>query len=260
MPFVDNNGVKIYYESHGSGPALFFGHGYTLDSRLWREQVEFFSKNYQVVTIDSRGHGKSDSPETGYSRDHRESDLVAVMDYLGIESAHLVGLSMGGITAVGFTIDYPERVKSLVLVSAGYTKPNPSGRLDPITLMAREQGLEAAKARWIETTLRYFDDKPGPAADLMRTMMNEHSGSAWLDPNRGQYPNRDDLALLADVSVKALILVGDRDLKFHKYARELHSVITGSKLEFIPEVGHIINLEAPELFNERLERWLSHFE
>ncbi|MBN4076554.1 hypothetical protein JYT16_02430, partial [Gemmatimonas aurantiaca] len=78
MPFVDNNGVKIHYESHGSvsaGEALFFGHGFTLDLRLWQEQVAYFSKTYRVVTIDSRGHGKSDSPETGYSRDHRESDL-----------------------------------------------------------------------------------------------------------------------------------------------------------------------------------------
>ena len=140
MPIVQNGEIKIYYESSGSGQALVFLHGFTLDRRMWNEQVEYFSREYQAVAIDARGHGKSEAPLTGYSRDHRETDLLAVVDELSLEKFHLIGLSMGGATAVGFAIDHPQRLESLVLVSAGVTAYNPSGAQDELTKLAKEKG------------------------------------------------------------------------------------------------------------------------
>lgn len=256
MPYAKTDDIEIYYESHGSGPALVFAHGFTLDHRLWGPQVEYFSGDYQVVTFDSRGHGKSSAPLTGYSRDHREADMLAVVDALGLEKFHLIGLSMGGATSVGFAVDYRQRLQSLVLVSAGITGFNPTRHQDSLTKIAREQGIEAARKRWMHAALGYYRDHPGPTADLMSAMMAEHSGGPWGDPNRGQYQHRDDLQLLKSLDLPALILVGGRDLNFIPMGEKLHQALAGSTLEILPNVGHIINLEAPELFNQRLESWL----
>lgn len=257
MPFVQNGEIKIYYESCGSGPVLVFLHGFTLDRRMWDRQVEYFSENYQAVVFDARGHGKSEAPLTGYSRDHRETDLLAVVDELGLEKFHLIGLSMGGATAVGFVIDYPGRLESLVLVSAGVTAYNPSGAQDELTKLAKEKGIEAARDKWLATIMPYHRRKPGPTADLIEKMVRDHSGGPWGDPNRGKYEHRNDLELLRTLRLPTLILVGALDLNFVTLGKQLNESIDGSTLEIIPDVGHLLNLETPDIFNARLERWVT---
>lgn len=252
-----NGDIDIYYESTGSGEALVFGHGFTLDRRMWHHQVEYFSERYQCVTLDFRGHGKSGVPVTGYSRDHRETDITAVVDHLGIDKFNLIGLSMGGATAIGFAIDYPARLKSLILVSAGPTKFNPTRTQDSLTKLAKEQGVEVAKQRWMDSVLRYYDKHPRPEADLMRQMMLDHSGGPWKDPNRGGYTHRNDIELLSDMHVPTLILVGARDISFVPMANTLHEAIPNSTLDVVSGVGHMLNLEAPDYFNKRLEKWLA---
>ena len=258
MPYAQNGEIKIYYESHGQGEALVFGHGFTLDHRLWIPQVEELSKKYQVVTLDFRGHGRSGAPETGYSRDHRITDYLAVVDELKLERFHLIGLSMGGMTAIGLALDYPERLKSLVLVSASVTRYNPARQLDTITKLAREKGVEVAREKWLQSIMRYFETKPAGQKELVRTMILEHSCKPWMDPNRGAYDNRDDLALLSQRKEfpPTLILVGELDLKFHKVGRLMHEAINGSVLEFVPQVGHLMNIEKPDWFNKRISDWV----
>ncbi len=271
----DNNGaplnsdLRIHYQTSGNPEsakgALVFAHGFTLDYRLWQGQLEYFASartgsGYFSVAFDSRGHGLSDAPETGYSRDHRETDLIAVVDELKLEKFHLIGLSMGGATAIGFAIDYPERLASLTLVSAGVTAHNPSRHLDALTKLAREKGVEAARERWIESGLSYYKDEDNPARKLLEVMMREHSAAPWADPNRGGYKHRNDLELLKDMPVRTLILVGAKDLKFIPIGEKMHQAIPNSKLEVIPNIGHIINLEMPDEFNRRLETWIERGE
>ena len=257
MPFAQNGDIKVFYESSGSGPALVFAHGFTLDRRMWNQQVEYFSRKYQTVAFDARGHGKSEAPLTGYSRDHRETDLLAVVDELALEKFHLIGLSMGGATAVGFAIDYPRRLESLVLVSSGVTAYNPSGAQDELTKLAKEKGIEAAREKWLESIMRYHRRRVGQTADLVETMIRDHSGGPWGDPNRGKYDHRNDLELLKKLRMPTLILVGALDLNFVPMGKQLNGAIDGSTLDIIPDVGHLLNLEIPDEFNTRLERWVS---
>ncbi len=269
---LDNNGqpidgeLKVHYETAGKPDsakgALVFAHGFTLDWRLWQGQLDYFGaeKGYFAVAFDSRGHGLSDAPQTGYSRDHRETDLKAVVDELQLEKFHLIGLSMGGATAVGFAIDYPERLESLTLVSAGVTAYNPSRHLDALTKLAREKGVEVARERWIESGLSYYEDENDPARNLLETMMREHSAAPWGDPNRGGYQHRNDLELLKGMNVRTLILVGAKDLKFIPIGEKMRDAIPNSRMEIIPDVGHIINLEIPDQFNQRLETWIERGE
>src|SRR5712691_3775284 len=110
------NGTSLYYELAGKGPAVVLVHGGLVDSRLWDDQMKAFSKSYHVVRYDLRGFGRSRAATDPFS--HIE-DLRAVLDFLKIERATVIGLSLGGIIAADFTLEYPERVERLVLVGAG---------------------------------------------------------------------------------------------------------------------------------------------
>jgi 3-oxoadipate enol-lactonase len=96
MPHATIDNIRFFYEEAGSGPPVVFLHGFTLDHRMWQPQIEYFKERFRVICPDARGHGKSDAPLTGYSRAHRVEDLAGLVDRLGFERFHLVGLSMGG--------------------------------------------------------------------------------------------------------------------------------------------------------------------
>src|SRR3954470_6711245 len=108
--FAEVNGTKLYYEAAGSGPAVVLVHGGLVDSRLWDEQMQPLSQRFRVVRYDLRGFGKSAAPAGQY---WPTEDLRALLDYLKIEKATVVGLSLGGIVAADFAFEHPERVERL---------------------------------------------------------------------------------------------------------------------------------------------------
>ena len=107
--FTDANGAKIYYEVAGGGPPLVFVHGYALDRRMWDDQFEIFAPRYRVVRYDLRGFGRSGVPTAAPFSNH--DDLRRLFDVLGIERAHICGLSMGGGVTIDFALEYPDRVR-----------------------------------------------------------------------------------------------------------------------------------------------------
>ena len=264
MPYARLDNLKLYYEEHQPGtspesaaPVLLFLHGFTLDHRMWTPQARFFKERYRVVLPDSRGHGFSDAPETGYSRAHRVADLQSFVNYLRISRFHLVGLSMGGTTAIGYALKHPERLASLTLVSsaaAGYQLGKGISRIDQI---AREQGIAAAKQKWKEVTLSWYGRNKHQIKNLMQIMMDEHSGAIWRDLMRGGYPPENDLEQVHQITVPTLIVAGEADPVFASLARLLHEKIAGSKLIVLPGTGHMVNLEAPDRFNEELLRFVA---
>ena len=191
MPHADLGELRLYYEGAGEGEALVFLHGFTLDRRMWRPQVEHFRDRYHVITPDARGHGLSDAPLSGYSRAHRVQDLAQLIDHLKIDSLHLVGLSMGGATAIGYALEHQERLKSLTLVSTGAAGYSPGKKIDRLDQIARESGVAAALAKWKEWSLSFYKDDRRELRDPLDTMMSEYSGAVWKDPMRGQYPRED---------------------------------------------------------------------
>jgi 3-oxoadipate enol-lactonase len=115
--FAEVNGTRLYYEIVGRGSHLVLIHGFTLDTRMWDDQFEAFSQHYRVLRYDARGFGKSALPVQGESYSHRE-DLKALLDHLKVSQAFILGLSMGGRTAISFTLEYPEVVRALIPVDA----------------------------------------------------------------------------------------------------------------------------------------------
>ena len=115
MHYAHVNGVELYYESHGEGPAVVFAHGRGGNHLSWWQQVPVLAKDFRCVTIDHRGWGSSKDAPNGPGRDAFVEDLKQLLDLLEVEQTFLVAQSMGGLTCLGFALAYPERVLGLVL-------------------------------------------------------------------------------------------------------------------------------------------------
>ncbi|MDH4156346.1 MAG: alpha/beta fold hydrolase [candidate division Zixibacteria bacterium] len=237
-------------------PPVIFLHGFTLDHRMWVANAHFFRDYYRVLLLDAKGHGLSDSPGTGYSRADRVEDLRAYMDALRLDKAHVVGLSMGGSTAIGLALDHQDRLASLTLVDTGAAGFSAGVKIERIDRLVREKGLEAARRKWMDGALVWYKKDKEHIRALMHTMITEHSGAVWLDPQRGRYPRENDLERVHEIKVPTMIFVGELDRIFLPLAEKLHERISGSRLSIFEGVGHMLNLEAPEKFNRELKVFL----
>jgi len=257
MPHETVNNLRFFYSEEGKGVPLVFLHGFSLDHRMWQPQQEYFSQHYRVICPDARGHGKSDTPLTGYSRAHRVQDLEELVDKLGLERFHLVGLSMGGATAIGHALAHPERLRSCTLISsgaAGYEVSMKFSRLDDV---AQRQGVTVALEKWKNWTLSWYKEDRRDLRDLLDRIMSEYSGSIWRDPMRGQYPPEDDLSAVNRISVPTAIFAGRLDKVFAGLANLLHERIPASRLYVYPATGHMVNLEKPDQFNNDVAAFLA---
>jgi 3-oxoadipate enol-lactonase len=269
VPYITSGDIKIYYEEKGAGPPLLFLHGFSLDHRMWRDQVDYFSDKYSVITYDARGHGQSDAPESGYSRENRVDDLLALIDALKLQQFHLVGLSMGGGDALRFALDYQERLKTLTLAGSTasgwkaavqmrdfpFDEEAKEAHLSPADLI-KKKGIDQIKRQWIDMTLAGYDKRNQGLKQPLAEMMQTFSGKPWTDPDAGNYEKRDDIRLAAKIRIPTFIIVGQRDIVFRPLAAKLSEIILDADLEIVKDAGHMVNLEAPELFNNFLEKFL----
>ena len=264
--FANVNGTKIYYEISGTGTPIVFLHGFTCDHRNWNPQVEFFSKNYQVITYDARGHGKSDVPDTvPYTYDE---DLAALMDYLKIDKAVIVGHSMGGAPAFYYTYNNPDRVLALVLAEGGPFINDPA-IIDTVNLpdyfsefykaikIARKEGLEKGKEAWLNIHPMKTAAENPQSSELLKQMINDYSGWHWFnrDPHRDETLNSVDY--LKQINTPTLIFAGELS---HKALRDLvileDSLIKNSQLVILKNSNHMLNIENPDQFNKELLQFL----
>ena len=121
MAYVTRDGVRLYYEDHGSGPAVLLSHGYGATSQMWQDQVAVFKDRYRIIVWDLRGHGESDYPDDLdlYSKQHTVADIGALLDACGLERAIIGGHSLGGYSTLAFHRVHPERCDALMLFNCG---------------------------------------------------------------------------------------------------------------------------------------------
>ena len=129
MPYLNRDGVNIYYEERGKGPAVLLSHGYSASARMWDGQMEALSDRYHLIAWDMRGHDRSDSPNNPalYSHEATVADMAAILDACGARRAVIGGLSLGGYMSLAFNLAHPERVAALMLFDTGpgYKKDGP---------------------------------------------------------------------------------------------------------------------------------------
>ncbi len=247
--FAQVNGTRLYYEIAGSGQPLVFIHGFSLDTRMWDEQFETFARSCQVVRYDLRGFGKSAVPtDEPYSH---SSDLNALLQHLKINSAHLVGLSLGGGAAIDFALVYPEKVRLLITIDGtlgGYRWAKDWG--GP-RATAQSAGVEAAREVWLNDELFSPTNEQPNVAARTRQMVTAYSGWHWLNRDPGHGPRPPAIEWLEKIRAPALALVGERDLPdFHVIADTLQSRIPSCRKAVVPGAGHLANMEAPEQVNK----------
>ena len=256
MSYYYSGNIKLYYEEHGRGSPVVWLHGFSLDRRMWRYQVEYFAARYRMILVDARGHGLSDSPRTGYSREDRVGDLILLAENLRLERFHLVGFSMGAGDALAFAIDHQERLISLTLAGpavSGWAAPR---RYRDFAATALSEGVQAAKGKFMASALSVYEKRnPGLKREL-EIMMSGFGGAPWLDPMKGKYSRRDDVGLSETVKVPTLLIVGREDIFFRSVAVRLQHRISGSVLSVIPDSGHMVNMEASDDYNRVLDLFL----
>lgn len=226
------NGIQLYYEVHGSGDPLILIHGGLGNAGYWERQIPVFAQHYQVIALDSRGHGRSTFTEEPINYALMTADVIALMDYLKLDKADIVGWSDGGIIGLDMAINYPERVHRIVAYGANY---NPSG-------VRADIGESATFNAYIEQAATDYQTL-SPAPDQWDAFLN-NIGTMWAtEPNY-------TAAQLGAITTPILILDGKEEEAIDtNHTKEMADLIPGAELLLIPETGHFAMWEKPEEFN-----------
>ena len=270
MPYAStDDGVRLYYETTGSGTPLIFVHEYAGDYRSWEPQVRHFGQRYLAITYNARGYPPSDVPEAlaAYSQDRAADDIAAVLDQLSIERAHVVGLSMGSFATLHFGFRHPTRARSLTLAGCGYgAEPGQRDRFRAeaaaIAAAIDEEGMETFAARYVLGPTRVqLQNKDPRGFDEFRRMLGEHSAVGSRNTQLGVQRERPSLYDLTEqmksLHVPTLVLTGDEDWPCLQPALLLKQTIPTAALAVMVNCGHAINLEDPDGFNGHLGSFLA---
>lgn len=265
------DGTKLHIQDTGASgdaaePVLFL-HEFAGTSRSWEPQLRAFGSMRRCIAYNARGYPPSDIPEdpAAYSQDIAVADAIAVLDALKIDSAHIVGHSMGAYTTLHIGLRHPDRVKSLTVAGVGWGS-------DPATLaeskdlaqgiadMFRDEPIETSAAAYADYPMRQSFKRRDPRGWAeFAAMLADHSplGSALtmenVQKNRPTLPDME--ADLADLTVPLLVVVGDEDEACIEGSFLLKRTVPGVHLLMLPKVGHTTPSEVPDQFNAALARF-----
>ena len=262
MPKVrTDDGVELHYEDAGRGTPMVFVHEYAGDHRSWEMQLRFFSRRYRCIAFAARGYPPSDVPSDPekYSQDRATDDIAAVITGLGLEKAHVVGLSMGGFATLHLGLRHPRLARSLVAAGVGYgAAPGKAAQFhaetDAAIARIRAEGMERFGLTYSRGPTRLvFEEKDPRGYAEFQQQLREHSteGSALtMNGVQRRRPNLFDLREgFARMTVPTLIIAGDEDDPTLEASIYLKRTIPSSALLVMPKCGHTMNLEDPDAFN-----------
>lgn len=280
MPYARaKDGVQLYFEEAGAGDAVIFVHEYAGDYRTWEPQMRCLSRQYRCISFSARGFPPSDIPNDGasYSQAISRDDVIAILDHLRIDRAHVVGHSMGAYTSLHVGLDYPERVRSLTIAGCGWGS-DPGAREQAaetgkaIAKMFRDEGIRTAAEKYAKypVRLQYKAKDPRGWEEFVR-LLSEHSGEGHALVMLNVQLKRATLYELRDrlktLTIPMLVVSGDEDDWCLDGSVYLKRTVPTAALMVIPRSGHTITSEEPEAFNRALldlfsaaqaNRWMAH--
>ena len=226
------NDIQLYYEVHGGGEPLILVHGGLGNSDYWDKQIDVFAKEYQVIALDSRGHGRSTFTDQPINYDLMMTDVLALMDHLGIERANLLGWSDGGIIGLNLAINHPDRMNKIIAYGANY---DPSGVRPDIE---ENEVFNAYVEQAVEDYLAL-----SPAPEKLEAFF-ENIGNMWAtEPNFT--PEQ-----LGEIRTPILILDGEEEEAIAtEHTLEMAGMIPSAELLLMPGTGHFAMWEQPDEFN-----------
>jgi len=261
--FETADGARIAYEIQGEGHPLVLIHGWSLNLRMWDDQVPTFSNSHQVVRYDRRGFGLSGG---GEDTTQDPDDLRALLSHLGIEKAHILGMSQGAWIALSFVLSYAGMVSALILhgpqAPSGFGLPWDGADRFPLEQyreLARGSGLRVFRKAWGEHPLMTIPPHRGDVKARLERMIDAYSGSGLLDPVA---PSKEAISprmeRLSEILVPTLVVIGSQEIPYFRIVADaLVYTLPNAKKVVVEGGGHLINMIEPEKYNERVVEFLS---
>ena len=254
------NDIQINYELTGQEgvPVVMLSHSLASSMVMWNPQLESLESHFLVLRYDMRGHGASDAPDGTYTLELLAEDAVALLDVLGIDTVHFVGLSIGGMIGQGLALNHGDRLKSLTLCDTSAVMPDEAQPiLQERIAAARENGMadqvDGTLERWF--TPQYLKENP-PEVETIRQQVRATPLAGYIGCSEA-LRGLNYLERLRGIKLATLIMVGEEDPGTPVAASEaIHERIAGSELVILPSARHLSNIEQAEAFNKSLMGFL----
>jgi aminoacrylate hydrolase len=261
MPRISIGDCHLYYERHGGGFPVLLLTGLAGHAQYWRDQIPAFSRNFEVFVHDHRGFGESDATQSSPTLERMSADVVALMDALRIERAHVVGHSAGGAVAQILAIEHPERLASIV-IAASWAKADAYFRR--LFSLRKEILLRLGPASYIQANSLLLYPAYYVARNNEKLRQNEAQALAEFTPPE-RILSRIDAILAFDrtadlgrIRTPTLIVAAQDDLVTPAYfSEELARLIRGSEAKFFPQGGHYFTQVLPREFNQAVLPFLA---
>lgn len=266
--FLTVNGVKLWYEETGSGPAVTLVHAGIADHRMWDDQVPALAAHYRVIRYDMRGFGQS---EMKPGKASMSEDIGGVLDALGVERTALLGCSMGGAAVIDYTVSHPERVGALITSGAGVSgapeHPNPPEQ-DALFEEAAAAQKAGDAARLNELEWRIWCQGFARDADQVKPSVRERFLAMNTNNNKrymaGEWEGVEfqpldppAFGLLGSLKVPTLVIIGSGDeAATQAMADDIANGIPGARKVVMQGLGHVPNMDEPEEFNRIILEFL----
>ena len=261
MPTLTANGCQLYYEVHGEGEPLVLIMGLRRNIEWWYRQKDALSKCFKVIMFDNRGAGRSEKPQTTYSIGLFAEDTAHLMDVLEVIDAHILGISMGGYIAQEFSINFPDKVRSLILgcTGCGGSKAVPMSQ-DRMEKFIANKGLEPNEILKKDMDI-YFSNEFVTQYLKKIEEFTDISSRYYQPPDafKRQFNaclNHDTANRLNRISAPTLIMAGDDDpLIPPENSKILQRLIPGADISIFPGKRHCFFIEASDRFNQEAIRF-----
>lgn len=260
MPITNANGIELYYEVHGEGEPLLLIMGLSLNSKSWFRTLPALSEHYKVIIFDNRGVGLSSKPDSPYSIELMAEDARAVLDAAEVDTAHVYGISMGGMIAQRLAIKYPERIRSLVLgctTSGGINHIQPGLDVSMLMLSRGTSSSTPEEMAWATAPILYsqsFIDnhKDLIAEDIQKRIEIPILPYAYMLQLQACL-SHDTYNEVSCIQAPTLVIHGDADrLVPYQNGVTLAEKITHAEFFTVPGAGHIYVTEANDLVNNKV--------
>ena len=269
MPYADSDGVRLYYEEAGKGTPIVFVHEFADDLYSWEPQIRFFSRRYRCIAFNARGYPPSDVPKNWkvYSQNQAADDIANVMRHLGIRKAHIIGCSMGGFATVHFGLRHARKALSLTAIGVGYgsdADKRAQFLKDNAKMVRRFEELgtaEAIKPYQIGPARIQFQNKDPRGFAHFCAEFAKHSNIGSANTLRGVQGRRPTIQSLErglkKLTVPLHMVSGDEDDNCLEPGVFIKRVCPSAMLTVVPNTGHAVNLEEPDLFNRITAEFLA---
>lgn len=247
--------LSVRIDGQEGRPWILLSNSLATDLHMWDDQIGFLTETHRVVRYDTRGHGQSSAPQGPYDFDMLVADMLAVLDHVGAERADIMGLSLGGMTALGFGLSHPDRVRRMVVCDARADNPPPFVASWDDRIAAIEKGGMAAIVPG--TLERWFTRQASPALlAKAEAMIRATAVPGYVGCSRA-LQGLSYLGRLGDLSVPVRYVVGAEDLAAPVAAMQAMADATpNARLTVLPELAHIPAMEDPAAFEAAVIDWL----